>query len=331
MSNELMDLIQTVKKQCLDGDTQSRDVMLRLLDIPLNTKEYDELCRAANEAAQVITGSSAYLWGAIGLDYARCPMNCMFCSFGEKWGVVKREIIYSPEEILEQVRRYAAEGIHFIVLRTTEFYHVASLKDLLQNIRSEVSGEYELILNIGEFDVQTANEIYEAGASGIYHAVRLREGIQTPFDPRQRMATLESILRSPLKLIHLVEPVGPEHTNEEIADVFFNSMRYGVAISGAMARIPVKGTPLGEEPAISKERLAQIIAVLRLTGGYKVPDICVHPASQEAVNAGANVVVIETGANPRDQRADREAWRGFGAGAARLLLQNAGYTVGHKK
>ena len=116
MSNELMDLIQTVKKQCLDGDTQSRDVMLRLLDIPLNTKEYDELCRAANEAAQVITGSSAYLWGAIGLDYARCPMNCMFCSFGEKWGVVKREIIYSPEEILVRgggnpFYRFADDGV----------------------------------------------------------------------------------------------------------------------------------------------------------------------------------------------------------------------------
>lgn len=97
-----------------------------------------------------------------------------------------------------------------------------------------------------------------------------------------------------------MEPVGIEHTNEEIADIALLAKDCDVIVSGAMARIPVEGTPLGAQPQISDERLAQIIAVTRLLGGRKVPDICVHPYSRQAADFGANVTVIETGSVPRD-------------------------------
>ena len=56
-------------------------------------------------------------------------------------------------------------------------------------------------------------------------------------------------------------------------------------------------------------------------------DICVHPASPEALESGANVVVVETGAIPRDVDSAGDAWRGFGISEARSMLEGAGYTV----
>ena len=132
---------------------------------------------------------------------------------------------------------------------------------------------------------------------------------------------------SGLKLISLVEPIGIEHTNEEIADNFLQIIKHGAVISGAMARIPVPGTPLGNTDRISDERLAQIIAVLRLSGGNVIKDICVHPATTETIQSGANIMVVETGAIPRDIDCEEDNWHGVDMVKARMMLESSGYKV----
>ena len=175
-----------------------------------------------------------------------------------------------------------------------------------------------------------SNLMVESGVNGVYHACRLREGIDTPFDPWDRKNTMNNVRRSGLKLISLVEPIGVEHTNEEIADNFLEILKCEAVISGAMARIPVPGTPLGEIEKISDSRLAQIIAVLRLAGGSVVKDICVHPATLEALKSGANIMVVETGAIPRDVNCEADSWHGMDMEKARSLLEEAGYIVSNK-
>ena len=106
---------------------------------------------------------------------------------GEAWGIVNHEVSYSEEEIIQQIRQYVSCGVRFIVLRTTEFYSVDTLCQFIKDIRAQVAGEYELVLNIGEFDVQTANKIYESGVSGIYHALRLGKDEIRPSIPLSEM------------------------------------------------------------------------------------------------------------------------------------------------
>lgn len=324
-------LIDKVKQECLEGKRQDRETVISLLEIQSDSDAYDYLLESAREAALQITHGEAYLWGAIGVDYAVCPMNCAFCSLGEAWDLVKEEKKYSQEEIIQQIREYVECGVRFIVLRTTEYYSIDTLREFLESIQKEVPGNYELVLNIGEFDADTADQIYESGASGIYHAVRLREGTDTVFEPEQRIETLKSVMASDLKLIHLVEPLGPEHTNEEIADVFLQSLDYGAVITGVMARTPVEGTPLGNIPMVEQKRLLQVAAVIRLCAGSQAPDVCVHPPSAEAAMAGANVMVVERGAIPRDTELSSEVWNRFDVQTAAEYFQEAGYQVVQKK
>lgn len=327
MDENIKALIDHAKKQGLSGVIPDKETIVSLLEIKPDTEEMDYLLRAADEVAGIVTSRKAYLWGAIGIDFAPCPMNCAFCSFGEKWGIVKEAFSLSEEEILAEVQNYVDSGVYYIVLRTTEFYDLDQLADLTEKIRGEVPGNYELILNTGEFDLPAANKLYRFGTDGVYHAIRLREGIDTAFDPEERKKTLSAIAKSPLKLTHLIEPLGPEHTNEEIAEQFLRAMDYGVFISGVMARVPVKGTPLGDTRQLGAGRIAHVVAVLRLTAGYTVPNICVHPASPRAIQAGANVTVIEKGAIPRDDQPAKELWRHFTADMAKKLFEEAGYQV----
>lgn len=320
--------IDEAYRKVLSGIVLDREEIMDLLSIPVGTDECAYLCRKANEAAHELTHDTAYLWGAIGLDYAPCPKSCDFCSFGAAWHLIKEPKVFTLPEIIAQAREYVRCGVHFIVLRTTQYYPLDRLCEYARTIRQEVEGSYELILNVGEFNLEMANRLYESGVSGVYHAIRMREGTNTRFRVEDRLATLAAVKESPLKLIHLVEPLGLEHTNEEIADRFLGAVRYGAYISGVMARIPVAGTPLGNEPQMGDDQVAKVIAALRLSGGDTVKNICVHPASAQALASGANVVVIETGAIPRDTDLAVTKWNRFDCATAKRLFRAEGYEIG---
>lgn len=323
---EIRELIQQAYEDCISDKGMSRETMIKLIDLDPESGDADYLRELGGKAAQEITGGEACLWGAIGVDMITCGMNCRFCSFGAEWGVVKENTIFTDEEIIANVCDYVKNGVRFIVLRTTEFYDIDDLCRKISRIREEVPGNYEMILNTGEFTLDIARQMADAGTSGVYHALRLREGIDTNLDPRERLDTMKSVQESPLKLISLVEPVGREHTSEEIADAFFITLDHDAYMTGTMARVPVKGTPLGEIEMITDKRISQLTAIFRLAAQRKIKYICVHPASDIAVRAGANIVVVEKGAIPRDSAFERNEWNSFTVDDAKAMLEAAGYT-----
>ena len=84
----MIDKIQNAKEKVLKGIVLTEKEIIELLEIPLNSKEDQELRDAAREVARIKTNNTAYIWSAIGADYATCPMNCKFCSFGEDWKII---------------------------------------------------------------------------------------------------------------------------------------------------------------------------------------------------------------------------------------------------
>ena len=245
------------------------------------------------------------------MDYAPCTMNCKFCSFGEKWGIVREPRHVGQEEIFSHVRQYAENGAAYVILRTTEFYDLGRLLGFIPEIRAKIPGSYAIVLNTGELDAAAAAKAKSAGVYGVYHALRLREGTDTPFNPAERIATMKNVSASGMTLVSLVEPLGCEHTDEEIADSFPETpppaaRRYAALwlASPSMAR------PFGSSPMISGPHLAHVVAALRLSGGSAVRDICVHKATPEALESGANVMVVESGAIPRDSDFSEKDWAG---------------------
>ena len=324
---EFTQRLLAAQQRCRDGLVLAREEIVYLLQTPLGSEEDRLLRRAARQIARETAGDIGYIWTALGLDFQPCTMNCKFCALGQAWGLAVQKKTLSEEEILGRARSLVRDGADFVVLRTTEFYSAETLCALVRRIRREIPGAYRLVLNTGELTVAQADALHESGADAVYHALRLREGVDTPFRPAERLATMEHVRRSRLELVSLVEPVGCEHTNEELADSFLRLVAHGAYISGAMARVPVQGTPFGQSEPLGASRLAQIIAVLRLSGGGTVRDICVHPASQEALESGANVVVVEMGAIPRDARPSPGAWQDFTMQQAKNRLEAAGYRL----
>ena len=299
--------------------------VLALLALDPDSADAQALCIAAHEASLFWSRGWGYIWASIGIDSVPCPVNCSFCSLGERWGIVKERRTLQANEVLKRIRFCDVPEVRWIVLRTTAFYSVDALVCIA---RLAMPLNYaELVVNTGEISEETARVLHDAGFRRAYHTMRLREGKDTGVDITERLETLRAIRNSPLELSSLIEPIGPEHTNEEIAGSLFLHKTLGATIMGAMARFAVPGTPKYGFGAITQSRLAQITAVTRLAVGKQACGVCTHPTDERIVRSGANTVVLEYGAIPRDTEISESEWLGFTVQNASKLLRDAGYKM----
>src|SRR4030042_3326722 len=126
------------------------------------------------------------------------------------------------------------------------------------------------------------------------------EGRDTKIDPRDRLNTLRAARETGLLIGTCVEPIGPERSNEELADKILLGRELGPCYSGAMRRISIPGSPLDRHGMISEYRLAFGVAVVRLAMGREVIGNCTHEPNILGANAGANLFWAETGRNAKD-------------------------------
>ena len=327
MDEKVKALVDRAVDEALRGAVQPREVIVRMLEIDPGSEEADYLKRRAVEVARVAGKGRAELSGAIGVDLCSCDMNCKFCSFGTEWGLVTDEYKYSKEEVIELAKAYAAAGVTILTLRSTEFYDVKALTEWLADIRAAAPGDYAIRLNVGELNPAMAEAAYQAGATIAYHVMRMREGVDTPFSPAVRERTMRAIAESPLRFDTCVEPIGIEHTNEEIADKILYNMSLRPHAMGVMFRVNVPGTPFGDFDDVPKERMLQIMAVTRIAMGTQVSYMHTHPAMPESLTAGGNGFTVEIGANPRDVAFNETDWRGFTVEEAKRVIEDAGFKL----
>ncbi len=311
------------------GDALSRDELLRLLDLDPDSPQCGIMREKARNMARSVCGNTGRVWSAVGIEHRSCSMNCQFCSFGEKWGLVRDAYEWPDEDVVRAARLSVTGGASWFILRTTEHYSLERLCALARTVRARVPGNWWLVANTGELDVERARQLREAGVSGVYHTLRLGEGRTTRIAPEVRLSTMRAVVDAGLRLYHLIEPLGPEHGNEEIVERLIASRACNASMGGVMARVNVNGTPFAGREPVSEARVCQVVAVSRICGGVSTPDVCVVPPNRRALQSGANAVTVEVGAVPRSERIEHSAaWNGFGVREAFELLRSADYDVG---
>lgn len=252
-------------------------------------------------------------------------MNCHFCSLGSDIHPSDQIYELSREEVMNAARRYAEKGVDWLVLRTTEKFPLEELLAVVRAIKTEVPGDFRLVVNTGNEQSRQVEALKRAGVEMMYHAVRLREGVDTRFCEADRQRTQESIRQNGLLLSQYLEPIGPEHTDEELAERMLAMIRQDTDVMGIMTRVPVKGTVKEMYPAIDAKRTAQITAVLQAADARREKDVIIHPFCEEALRFGANALVVDIGAIPRAKGISFCEWDGQDVDLAKQRLQEAGY------
>lgn len=319
--------VNDIVQKSRDGVGPNRSEIMRLLDCAPDSAQAYAVMAEASRVSKQLTGNKAEIHGQLALNVGPCPCNCMFCSFARSNGVFEEETRLEPEVAVAYAQHLEAEGANAIYVMTTARYPLVLFLDISREIRKHLHPSSVMIANVGDQSVPDAMKIKNAGYIGVYHALRLREGIVSGLSPETRRASIRNFLEVGLEVGTCVEPIGPEHTNEELADMILYTASLPVSFSGAARRIAIPGTPLADLGMISELRMAHIVAVTRLAVPRTVGGNCTHEPCTLGGLAGANLFWAEVGANPRDTKEKTEEGRGDTIRHCEMLFRECGWKV----
>jgi len=319
--------VNEILNKVFDSYFITREEILYLLKVDPHSLDGGFIMTAANSITRTASKGKAEVHAQIGLNLSPCPNDCSFCAFAAKNGVFKDTNELSIEEIVQSALRAEADGANAIFFMTTHDYPFRKYIEISKEVRSKLKPETVMIANIGDFGYKEGRQMKEAGYTGIYHAVRMGEGRDTKIDPQVRLNTVRAASEAGLFVGTCVEPIGPEHSIDEIAEKILIGREMKPCYSGAMRRISIPGSDLAKYGMISEYRLAFLVAVVRLAMGREVIGNCTHEPNLLGPVAGANLFWAEVGTNPRDTEAETFKGRGFDVTSCMEMFEEADFDI----
>ena len=308
MTRTLSPRIQDLLRKAEDLQGLDAAEAVELLRLDLRSPEVYALMHTADSISCRTFGRKAERHFHIGLNVEQCRFNCLFCSLTEKAAVFHEKIDFGMEQILAWAKSAEEQGADALNLMTTGFYSFERLLDVGRTLRDSVA--VPLVANTRDIDHKEGEALLDAGFLGCYHAIRLGEGRDTPFNPEKRRRTVQVFRDVGLLWMNCVEPVGPEHSLEEIAGLMVYAREMGATYSGVMRRINFPGSPMQRHGMITEREMARMVAVSRLVMGHTPRAHCTHEPHAASLLAGANLFFPEVGSSPRDLAADTGEGRG---------------------
>ena len=294
-----------------------------LLCLDPGSKEVYALMETANRMSREQFRGKGENHLHIGVNVEPCPYNCRFCSLAASAGIFTEKREFTDQEILRWATMGERQQADALNIMTTGTYSFDRLLRVGTWLSAEVS--VPLVANTRDFNHREGEKLLEAGFVGVYHAVRLGEGKETPFRVEKRIKTIRVLKDVGLLWMNCVEPVGPEHDARDIARLMVLAREHGAIYSGVMRRINFPGSPYEDQGMISELEMARMVAVSRLVMGDVPQAHCTHEPHTACLLAGANLFFPEVGSSPRDREADTGEGRGKSLAACRELFKEMGW------
>ncbi|MCJ7601920.1 MAG: radical SAM protein [Desulfobulbaceae bacterium] len=319
--------IHEIIKKSRACDVLTREELIYLLSLAPDSAETYMAMAEATRISKELSGGKAEVHAQFAINLAPCTCDCLFCSFAKINGVFNSATELTPEQAVAYARQFEIDGANAVFMMSTANYPFERFVEMAKEVRKNMKPETTLIANVGDQSLKNATRLKEAGFSGVYHAVRLREGKDTGLSVEKRKQSINNFKEAGLKVGTCVEPVGPEHTNEELAEMIEFTASFEPAYSGAARRIPIPGTAIAKRGVINEMRMAQIVAVTRLGMPRSVMGNCTHEPCTLGAIAGANLFWAEVGANPRDIEEKTEEGRGETVSSCKSIFQESNWDV----
>lgn len=301
----------------------TRDDALLLLNLDLDSREAYALMETANRLSREQFKGKGENHFHIGLNVEPCPYNCLFCSLTTKAGLFKEKVEFPEKDLLCWAKEGEEQSADALNLMTTGTFSFERLIEIGKVLKKAVS--VPLVANTRDINHREGERLLDAGYVGAYHAVRLGEGKDTPFSREKRIRTIQVLKDVGLLWMNCVEPVGPEHSLEEVVDLMFLAREYGATYSGIMRRINFPGSPMEKHGMITEREMARMVAVSRLVMGDVPRAHCTHEPHSASLVAGANLLFPEVGSSPRDGKADTGKGRGKNLTTCRQMFREMGW------
>ena len=318
---------QDMLKKSQNAEPFTKEELVSMLNVAPDSREAYQIMAESRRISDELTEKKVEIHAQLALNLAPCSANCKFCAFAAVNKIFSEPVKLSTEEAVLQAKGFEKQGANAIYIMTTATYDFDEFLEISQEIRQNLQPETVLIANVGDKNLTDARKLKDTGYQGVYHALRLREGKDTGLKPEKRIESIRIFQEAGLKVGTCVEPVGPEHTNEELAEMILYTASVHPAYSGSARRITVPTSDLVVYGMISELRMAQIVAITRLAVPRTVKGNCTHEPCTLGALSGANLLWAEVGANPRDVKKKTEEGRGHNIEQCRNIYQEVDCNV----
>lgn len=319
--------VRDIIEKSLSGEEISAQEIKRLFEVQLFTEDSAFIQVASYQKSQRACRGLTEVHAQVGINISPCPRDCLFCAFAIANKVFNEPLELTVAQALDKLRQFEQDGANAVFLMSTGNYPFSRFFEMSQEIRKGLKEQTVMVANVGDFSLAEAKKLKACGYTGIYHAVRLGEGRDTKIKTEKRLETFRNAKEAGLLLGTCLEPVGSEHSIDELVEKTIITRDAKPVFSGAARRIPIPNTKLGYYPIVSEARMAHILAVVRLALGYDVPGNCTHEPNVIGCAAGANLLWAEVGSNPRDTQQETQQARGMNVGQCRAILKEAEWKV----
>ncbi len=316
-----MQIAQMIDK-AMDGGKLTAKELHSLFSVHCLSEEAFIVRQAARKMSQAASQNKAEVHAQVGLDSGPCAKDCQFCAFAAGNKVFSSLVVRTEEEVLESCLALERDGANALYLMGTARYKFGDFIRMGQVVREALQPETILIANTDDFDDEGARKLKKVGFDGIYHVVHMGEGRQTGIAPQTRLKTINSAKRAGLLVGTAVEPIGPEHSVDELTEKTLMVRNIFPVHAGAGRRVRIPSSPLtaGE---LNSAQTSYLLAVVKLAVGYEVRGHC--GGHGLGGMAGVNLTWTEVGSNPRDT--ERNTLKGATVKLRREELQESGWEI----
>lgn len=307
-----------------DRKMLTQDECKFLLDFDEDSPESELAISVADRFMRSNCNNTGDIGIQIGVITGPCAGRCQFCNFSAD--TTKTEPYVMPDDVLRDYVRHAARfgDVTSISLLTIQNFDVDDLVRMVRIVKSETDKGVGVTINAGDLEYEDCVALREAGVIGAYHVLRLGEGEYNCIDPERRKNTIRNLVRSGIITTTCTEPIGPEHTPEDIVRNHFWGLNNGCASGAVMRRVPVPGSDLFHKGDISQKRLDQIASVMALSTSWYMGPFSFFRWNF-GYHGGFNKVFAEYAGNPRDDAVLSENSMGKTVEWARRELFFRGY------
>ena len=200
--------------------------------------------------------------------------------------------IISEEALVSHLQAFDEARVDAVSLMGTAALPFENYLNMIKIARDVLSCDIRIIVNYRDMVDNEISALEQAGATHVYHAVRIREGKITGISPERRRATIKRVQKSNMQLMNGVEPVWEpfdEALANDVADAILEAVSEHPQITGSCGLCSVENSTFGGKPP-TKERVQLVASVLRLVAGETVPYGCVGGISW-----------VDAGADPRER------------------------------
>lgn len=229
----------------------------------------DELYKGADLIREYFVGSKVDMCSIINGRSGRCPEDCKYCAQSAYNHTDCETYDFLPKEtILEACRINEHEGVdRFSIVtagRALNGEEFEKAIDAYMDMKNECN--IELCASMGFLTREQLHRLHEAGVTSYHHNIetsrRHFSNICTTHTYDQKLATLKMVKEEGM---HVCSGgiIGMGEDFEDRIDMAFDLAEIGVDSIPVNVLMPIKGTPLENQPMLSEEEIMRTISMFR--------------------------------------------------------------------